>query len=46
MSLDNDEPEQEQNEIKDLQGQLEDTNTLVKQLSLQLSELRDKVRLA
>ena len=43
MSLDMEEPEQEQNEMKDLQVQLEETNSLVKHLSTQLSELRDKV---
>ena len=45
MSLDMDEPEQEQNEMKDLQVQLEETNSLVKHLSTQLSELRDKVHM-
>ena len=43
MSLDMEEPEQEQNEMKDLQVHLEETNSLVKHLSTQLSELRDKV---
>ena len=43
MSLDSDEPEQEQNEIKDLQMQLSETTSLVKTLSQQLGELRDKV---
>ena len=43
MSLDMEEPEQEQNEMKDLMGQLEGTNSLVKHLSTQLAELRDKV---
>ena len=43
MSLDSDEPEQEQNEIKDLQMQLSETTSLVKTLSHQLGELRDKV---
>ena len=37
------EPEQEQNEIKDLQMQLSETTSLVKTLSQQLGELRDKV---
>ena len=44
MSLDSDEPEQEQNEIKDLQMQLSETTSLVKTLSQQLGELRDKVK--
>ena len=43
MSLDSDEPEQEQNEIKDLQMQLSETTSLAKTLSQQLGELRDKV---
>ncbi len=43
MSLDMEEPEQEQNEMKDLMGQLEGTNSLVKHLSTQLAELREKV---
>ena len=44
MSLVSDEPEQEQNEMKDLQQQLSETTSLVKTLSHQLKELRDKVR--
>ena len=43
MSLVSDEPEQEQNEMKDLQFQLSETTNLVKTLSHQLKELRDKV---
>ena len=43
MSLDSDEAEPEQNEIKDLQGQLHQTTMLVKTLSHQLSELRNNV---
>ena len=43
MSLDLEELEQEQNETKDLQGQLENTTKLVKYLSEQLRDLRDKV---
>ena len=44
MSLDSEEPEQEQNEMKDLQHQLTETTALVKFLSVQLGDLRDKVR--
>ena len=36
-------PEQEQNEIKDLQKNLATTTSIVKNLSSQLSELRDRV---
>ena len=43
MSLDTDEVEQEQNEMKDLQRQLRDTTLLVKTLSTQLNDLREKV---
>lgn len=43
MSLDIEEPEQEQNEMKELQKQLVETTSLVKTLSHQLGELRDKV---
>ena len=44
MSLDTeDSPEQEQNEIKELQRNLVATNAIVKTLSLQLNELKDKV---
>ena len=43
MSLNIEEPEQEQNEIKELQKQLIETTGLVKTLSHQLGELRDKV---
>ena len=44
MSLDSEEPEQEQNEMKDFQHQLTETTALIKFLSIQLGELRDKVR--
>ena len=44
MSLDSEEPEQEQNEMKDLQHQLTETTALVKFLSVQLGDLRDKVK--
>jgi hypothetical protein len=43
MSLSFEEPEQEQNEIKELQKQLNETTGLVKKLSSQLSELRDRM---
>ena len=43
MSLSVEDTENEQNEIRRLQGQLEDTNTLVRTLSMQLAELRDQV---
>ena len=43
MSLDTDEVEQEQNEMKDLQRQLRDTTLFVKTLSTQLNDLREKV---
>lgn len=43
MSLNIEEPEQEQNEMKELQKQLIETTSLVKTLSHQLNELRDKV---
>ena len=44
MSLSVEDTENEQNEIRSLQGQLEATNTLVRTLSMQLAELRDQVR--
>ena len=45
MSLDTEDgPEQEQNEIKELQKNLAATIAVVKTLSSQLHELRDKVR--
>ena len=37
-------PEQEQNEVKELQKNLAATTAIVKTLSSQLNELRDKVR--
>ena len=43
MSLDTEEVEQEQNEMKDLQRQLKETTNLVKNLSSQLNDLREKV---
>ena len=44
MSLNTEEGENtEQNEMKELRDQLEQTNQVVKHLSIQLSELRDKV---
>jgi len=43
MSLSVEDTENEQNEIRRLQGQLEDTNTLVRTLSMQLAELRDQM---
>ncbi len=46
MSLDTeDSPEQEQNEMKELQRNLAATTAIVKTLSLQLNELKDKVSL-
>ena len=45
MSLNTEEAEPEQNEMKDLQRQLKDTTSLVKTLSFQLSDLREKVRI-
>ena len=45
MSLDSDEGESEQNEMRILQTQLENTNSLVKTLSSQLRELKDQVSL-
>ena len=46
MSLNTEEAENtEQNEMKELRDQLNDTNHVVKQLSSQLSELRDRVSL-
>lgn len=43
MSLNSEEPEQEQNEMKELQKQLLEATGLVKILSQQLNDLRDKV---
>ena len=43
MSLSVEETENEQNEIRSLQGQLEATSSLVHTLSRQLAELRDQV---
>ena len=43
MSLANDDSDGEQNDIRVLQTQLESTNRLVKELSLQLAELKDQV---
>ena len=43
MSLNIEEPEQEQNEMKELQKQLLEATSLVKVLSHQLTDLRDKV---
>ena len=43
MSLNTEDVEQEQNEIKDLQRQLRDTTYIVKMLSSQLSDLRERV---
>ena len=43
MSLATEEVEQEQNEMKDLQRQLKETTNLVKNLSSQLNDLREKV---
>ncbi|XP_038054419.1 inositol 1,4,5-trisphosphate receptor isoform X2 [Patiria miniata] len=43
MSLDSDEGESEQNEMRILQNQLENTNSLVKVLSGQLRELKDQM---
>ena len=43
MSLNTEEVEQEQNEMKDLQRQLKETTNLVKNLSSQLNDLREKV---
>lgn len=44
MSLVSSEGENEQNEIRNLQEKLESTMSLVKQLSGQLSELKEQVR--
>ena len=41
MSLDTEEVEQEQNEIKELQRQLKETTSLVKNLSSQLNDLQE-----
>ena len=44
MSLNTEEAENtEQNEIKELRDQLNETNKVVKQLSSQLGDLRDRV---
>lgn len=43
MSLAADDSESEQNEIKELQAQLQDTNKIVTELSQQLRELRDQM---
>ena len=45
MSLRSEEAEPEQNEMKELQQQLQDTTALVRTLSKQLGELRDNVSL-
>ncbi len=44
MSLRTEEAEPEQNEMKDLQQQLKETTSIVRILSQQLGELRDRVR--
>ena len=45
MSLDTEDgPEQEQNELKELQKNLAATTAIVKTLSSQLNDLKDKVR--
>ncbi len=43
MSLNTEEVEPEQNEMKDLQQQLRETTAIVRVLSHQLGELRDRV---
>lgn len=43
MSLQAEEGEGEQNELRNLQAQLDSANTLIKNLSKQLSELKDQV---
>lgn len=43
MSLANDDGDSEQNDIRVLQTHLESTNRIVKELSKQLSELKDQV---
>ena len=43
MSLANDDGDSEQNDIRILQAHLESTNRIVKDLSKQLSELKDQV---
>lgn len=43
MSLAHDADDGEQNDIRVLQGHLESTNRIVKELSVQLSELKDQV---
>ena len=45
MSLTAEEGEGEQNELRNLQQQLESTTSLVQVLSLQLTELKEQVRL-
>lgn len=45
MSLDTEDgPEQEQNELKELQKNLYETTKIIKNLSSQLNELKDRVR--
>ena len=46
MSLTTEVEEQEQNEMKDLQEKLVETAALVRTVSSQLADLRNKVRLA
>lgn len=43
MSLSVEEIDSEQNELRNLQNQLQETNTLVLNLSQQLNELKDQV---
>lgn len=43
MSLVTEDTEPEQNDVKDLQNQLNQTNNLVRQLTKQLGDLKDKV---
>lgn len=46
MSLVSNEGDNEQNEIRNLQEKLESTMSLVKQLSSQLAELKEQVRVS
>lgn len=43
MSLAHDDGDGEQNDIRVLQGQLESTNRIVRELSVQLNGLKDQV---
>jgi len=43
MSLDTDDGDSEQNDIRVLQAHLETTNRIVKELSVQLTDLKEQV---